>query len=131
MWYGHTGFFINPRNPDISEELAASLTRRAVLVASSLTGPAKQAWAAIYDPTSFLVGRADDLTVDDMDLVLTKVFGTTQPAPDDLADATPRSLQIAGGAQQARRLPRSTRRRSRHHCRRAPRRARRTSAASG
>ena len=86
MWYGHTGFFINPRNPDISAELAASLTRRAVLVASSLTGPAKQAWAAIYDPTSFLVGRADDLTVDDMDLVLTKLFNTTQPSPDDLAD---------------------------------------------
>ena len=19
MWYGHTGFFINPRNPDVSE----------------------------------------------------------------------------------------------------------------
>ena len=86
MWYGHTGFFINPRNPDIPVELAASLTRRAVLVASSLTGPAKQAWAAIYDPTSFLVGRADDLTVDDMDLVLTKLFNTTQPSLDDLAN---------------------------------------------
>jgi hypothetical protein len=86
MWYGHTGFFINPRNPDITEEEAVSLTRRAILVSSSLNGPAKQAWTAIYDPTSFLVGRADDLTIDDMDMVLTKLFNTTQPALDDLAN---------------------------------------------
>ena len=85
MWYGHTGFFINAR-PDISEELAISLTRRAILISSSLTGATKDAWTAIYEPTSFLVGRADDLTVDDMNTVLTKVFGTAQPAPDQLAD---------------------------------------------
>ncbi|OFW61935.1 MAG: hypothetical protein A2133_06950 [Actinobacteria bacterium RBG_16_64_13] len=87
MWYGHTAFFINPRSPDITEEEAVSLTRRAVLVSSSLVGPAKEAWTAIYEPTSFLVGRADDLTVDDMEKVLTKVFGTAQPEPDALADA--------------------------------------------
>ena len=63
MWYGHTGFFINPRDPDVTEEEAASLTRRAILISSSLIGPAKEAWTAIYEPTSFLVGRADDLTV--------------------------------------------------------------------
>ncbi len=86
MWYGHTAFYINPRD-DISDELAVSLTRRAVLVASTLTGAAKQAWAAIYDPTSFLVGRADDLTVDDMQKVLAEVFGSSQPAADATADA--------------------------------------------
>lgn len=86
MWYGHTGFFINPREPDVSEDEAVSLTRRAILVSSSLVGEAKEAWMAIYEPTSFLVGRADDLTVDDMETVLTKVFGTAQPEPDDLAD---------------------------------------------
>ncbi len=85
MWYGHTGFFINTR-PDISEELAASLTRRAILISSSLVGAAKEAWTAIYEPTSFLVGRADDLTVDDMASVLTQVFGSAQPEPDALAD---------------------------------------------
>jgi Protein of unknown function (DUF3160) len=86
MWYGHTGFYINPRSPDVSEEEAASLTRRAILVSSSLVGPAKDAWTAIYEPTSFLVGRADDLTVDDMEQVLTDVFGVAQPEPDALAD---------------------------------------------
>ncbi len=87
MWYGHTAFYINPGEPDITLEEALSLTRRAILVASSLVGPAKEAWMAIYEPTSFLVGRADDITVDDMAQVLTQVFGSAQPAPDDLADA--------------------------------------------
>ena len=100
MWYGHTGFFINER-PDIPEELAISLTRRAILVASSLTGTTRDAWAAIYEPTSFLVGRADDLTVDDMDTVLTKVFGTAQPAPDQLAD----QAKIAAVREELNKLP--------------------------
>ena len=88
MWYGHTGFFINAREPDLTEEEATSLTRRAILIASSLTGPAKEAWMALYEPTSFLVGRADDLTVDDVQLILTDVFGTAAPEPDDLVDAS-------------------------------------------
>jgi len=87
MWLGHTGFYINPRPPDISEELAQSLTRRAVLISSSLVGAAKEAWLAIYEPTSFLVGRSDDLSVDDMEKVLAQVYGSAQPAPDTLADA--------------------------------------------
>ena len=87
MWFGHTGFFINPRSPDITEQEAASLTRRAILIASSLNGSTKEAWEAIYEPTSFLVGRADDLTVDDMQKVIQEVFGTAQPAPDALGDA--------------------------------------------
>ena len=43
MWYGHPGFFINPREPDVTEEEAASLTRRAILISSSLVGPAREA----------------------------------------------------------------------------------------
>lgn len=86
MWYGHTAFYINPRTPDLTEEEAVGLTRRAILVASSLVGEAKDAWIAIYEPTSFLVGRSDDLSVDDMASVLTEVFGTAQPQPDALTD---------------------------------------------
>jgi hypothetical protein len=92
MWYGHTGFFINPRDPDVTEAEAASLTRRAILISSSLMGPAREAWDAVYEPTSFLVGRADDLTVEDMQQVVAQVFGTTTPEPDALAEAT----KIAG-----------------------------------
>lgn len=88
MWYGHTGFFTNPRDPDVTEAEAASLTRRAILISSSLVGAAKEAWTAVYEPTSFLVGRADDLTADEMQRVVTQVFGSAQPSPDALADAT-------------------------------------------
>jgi hypothetical protein len=87
MWYGHTAFYINESKPDRPEELAASLTRRAALISSSLTGSTKEAWKAIYEPTSFLVGRADDLTPEDMQKVIAQVFGSAQPAPDALADS--------------------------------------------
>ncbi len=43
---------------------------------------------AIYEPTSFLVGRADDITVEDMETILAEVFGTPQPQPDALADSS-------------------------------------------
>ena len=87
MWYGHTGFFINPRSPDVTMDEAESLTRRAILISSALVGEAREAWTAIYEPTSFLVGRVDDLSLSDMEQVLSQVFGTAQPEPDDLADA--------------------------------------------
>jgi len=87
MWYGHTAFFINPRDPDITEQEAMSLTRRAILISSSLSGTAEEAWRSIYEPTSFLVGAADDLTLNDMATVVTQVFGTSSPSPDSLADA--------------------------------------------
>ena len=127
MWYGHTGFFINPRNPDVTEEEAVSLTRRAILISSSLVGPAKEAWTAIYEPTSFLVGRADDLTVDDMEQVLTQVFGTAQPEPDALADAGKIAAR-PGGAERAPRPQDPVRGRPRRRA--TPRTGRRTSAAS-
>ena len=86
MWYGHTAFYVNPREPELPDATAASLSRRAVLISSSLVGQAKKAWSALYEPTSFLVGRADDLTVDDVQKVVEQVFGTFRPAPDELAD---------------------------------------------
>jgi len=86
MWYGHTAFYINPRQPDITPEEALSLTRRAVLACSALNGPAKEAWLAIYEPTSFLVGRSDDLTADEVGSTVAEVFGLSQPQPDQLAD---------------------------------------------
>jgi hypothetical protein len=101
MWYGHTAFYINPRMPDVTEEEAASLTRRAILVSSSLVDEAREAWMAIYEPTSFLVGRADDLSIDDMDAVLAEVFGSAQPQPDALTD----SAKIAQVRQALNELP--------------------------
>jgi hypothetical protein len=86
MWYGHTAFYINARGAAISPELADDLTRRATLISLSLVDQAKEAWSAIYEPTSFLVGRSDDIGVDEMRKVVAEVYGSTQPRLDDLAD---------------------------------------------
>lgn len=86
MWFGHTAFYINPHSGGVSPEEAVSLTRRAVLAALALSGPAKQSWSAIYEPTSFLVGRSDDLTADEVLAATAKVYGTAEVQPDQLAD---------------------------------------------
>ena len=101
MWYGNVGFYINPRMPDITEEEATSLTRRAVLIAGAVVGPVRDAWDAVYEPTSFIVGESDDLTVDDVQSVTTSVFGTSAPGPDALAD----SAKIAQVQEQLNQLP--------------------------
>ena len=101
VWYGRAAFFINEREPDITAEEALSLTRRAILISSALTGEAKLAWLAVYEPTSFLVGRADDITVDDMESILTEVFGTAQPKPNALTDDS----KIAAVRQKINELP--------------------------
>jgi hypothetical protein len=86
MWYGHTAFFVNPKKPDVSEALARRLTRQAALIATALTGDTEQAWRAIYEPTTFLVGEADDLTAADIRPALATAFGSQAPAPDALTE---------------------------------------------
>jgi hypothetical protein len=85
MWYGHTAFWVNPKKPDVSEELARRLMRQAALVTVALVGEAQADWRAIYEPTAFLVGQADDLTAADLRPLVSKVFGTESPKPDALA----------------------------------------------
>jgi hypothetical protein len=82
MWYGHPGFWVNPKIPDVTEELARDLTRRAALMATALEGEALEAWLAVYEPTTFLVGTADDLTPDDMRTAMNAAWGTERPTPD-------------------------------------------------
>jgi hypothetical protein len=85
MWYGHTAFWVNPKKPDVSEALARRLTRQAALITLSLVGDTEKTWRALYEPTTFLVGQADDLTAADLRPLLGKVFGTESPKPDALA----------------------------------------------
>jgi hypothetical protein len=60
--------------------------RQAALITTALTGSTEQAWKAIYEPTAFMVGQADDLTATDLRPALGVVFGTESPKPDALAD---------------------------------------------
>lgn len=81
MWFGHPGFFVNPKLPDVNEDLARNLTRRAALMAAALEGEAEQHWLAIYEPTAFLVGTADDLTPADMRSAMQAAWGSDRPDP--------------------------------------------------
>ena len=86
MWYGHTAFWVNPKQPDVSVDLARRLMRQAALITTALTGDTEKAWKAIYEPTTFMVGEADDLTASDLRPALGVAFGTQSPKPDALAD---------------------------------------------
>src|SRR5205085_4863038 len=66
----------------------ADETRSAVLLAATLQKNTQAAdlWAKIYEPTSFFVGAADDLTYRDYWPLIQEVYGA-DPAPAALVDA--------------------------------------------
>lgn len=86
MWYGHTAFWINPKQPDVSEEMARNLTRQAALISLALIGETEHAWKAVYEPTSFLVGNADDLTAADLRPAMGVALGSQSPPLSALED---------------------------------------------
>ncbi|MHB9148953.1 MAG: DUF3160 domain-containing protein [Thermoleophilia bacterium] len=86
MWYGHTAFWSEPKAPDVSEALARRLTRQAALITMAMTGETEHAWKAVYEPTAFLVGAADDLSAGDLRPAMGVAFGTQTPSLDDLSD---------------------------------------------
>ena len=77
MWYGQLTFRL--RN--------AGETQSALLLAAALEQNSQAAtlWTRIYEPTSFFVGAADDLTYRDYWTLVQQVYGST-PTPADLTD---------------------------------------------
>ncbi len=77
MWYGRMTY----RLRDIPE------TQRALLLIQALrnTENAEALWANIYDPTVFIVGKADDLSFHEYGVISDTVFGIS-PALTDFAD---------------------------------------------
>jgi hypothetical protein len=83
MWYGRLSF----RLKDNQETERALLLTQAVRTASSSAGnTALSLWHSIYDPTVFLVGKADDLGIDEYGKISDAVYGTN-PAAADFGDA--------------------------------------------
>ncbi|MBB6097624.1 hypothetical protein HNR42_001041 [Deinobacterium chartae] len=72
MWYGRIGFRLKS---DRETRAALLLTR---LMRS--TSGAEARWSRIYDPTSLLVGRSDDLSFRDYGSLMDRVFGSGSPA---------------------------------------------------
>lgn len=102
MWYGRMTFRIK------GAEAEAGLleTRMALLIVQALRSsqvngrPALDAWADLYEPTAFFVGRSDDLTVLQYRDLLEKVYGEN-PNLEALLDET----NYAAFVEQAAQLP--------------------------
>jgi hypothetical protein len=82
MWYGRLTFRLN----DDFETRRALLLVQAIRSATAVDGtPAVTLWENIYDPTVFIVGKADDLGYIEYGALSDQVFGAS-PDPNKFAD---------------------------------------------
>jgi hypothetical protein len=77
MWYGRMTFRLTTDDPEVgrAETRSALLLAHALNTASIGYRPALDAWADLYNPTVFFVGRSDDLTVVQYLEVMDEVYG--------------------------------------------------------
>jgi hypothetical protein len=77
MWYGRMSFRLKPENQAAGRaETRSALLLVKALMTSQVNGkPALEAWADLYSPTVFFVGRSDDLTVLQYAGVIEQVYG--------------------------------------------------------
>lgn len=81
MWYGRIGFALKPGNTAAAIALGRRLTAQALLLADALrqvyvgTETGLTVWNRIYEVTTFLVGRSDDLNAEDYYEIAEEVFG--------------------------------------------------------
>jgi hypothetical protein len=92
MWYGRMTFRLKTDDPEVgrAETRSALLLVHALRTAEVGRRPALEAWADLYNPTVFFVGRSDDLTVLQYLEVMDAVYGEgvtlTALADDALLD---------------------------------------------
>ena len=97
MWYGRMTF----RLRDVFETQRALLATQALRTATASDGPpVTQLWQNIYEPTVFIVGKADDLSFTEYGALSDSVFGAGAPIT---AFADP--LKIADFLNAAKSLP--------------------------
>lgn len=84
MWYGRMTFRLKTDDPEVgrAETRAALLLVHALQTTRVGQQPALQLWADLYNPTAFLVGQSDDLTVIQYGEAGQAIYG----AEPDLAD---------------------------------------------
>ncbi len=93
MWYGRMTFRLKTKDAEVgrAETRAGLLIIQAIQDAQVNGRPAVDAWADLYSPTVFFVGRSDDLTVLQYIPVKEQIFGkdvpVTQVADDSKLDA--------------------------------------------
>jgi hypothetical protein len=99
MWYGRMTF--RPGDPE-DPEVGPAETRMALLLALAVRDGAAEhtaldLWSELYDPTAFLVGRSDDLTIHDYLGVMEAVYGPGAEV-GDIADESRLETFIAATA---------------------------------
>ncbi|HEX8137871.1 MAG TPA: DUF3160 domain-containing protein [Pyrinomonadaceae bacterium] len=75
MWYGLTPFALRSSKGPTDETIRQSL----LLVRSLYAAKLDKDWATIYEPTSFYVGAADDITPAEWKAVMDESFGADAP----------------------------------------------------
>ena len=87
MWYGRMTFRLKTSNLKMgrAETRSALLLVYALRTAEVDGKPALEAWADLYNPTVFFVGRSDDLTVLQYGEVMDAIYGESV-TPSTLAD---------------------------------------------
>ncbi|MHA3962179.1 MAG: DUF3160 domain-containing protein [Candidatus Thorarchaeota archaeon SMTZ1-45] len=85
MWYGRIAFRLQPGTTPLEQEKGLNETAQAVLMTLALQDDVEgfvsgtkgyAVWEAIYEPTRFFVGDADDLLPKEYDQLIDEVFGT-------------------------------------------------------
>ena len=94
MWYGR----INMRLQRPSETRMALLITYILRHTDVAGDPAAQVWARIYDPTVFIVGKADDLGFHEYGALWDTTFGPDAP-PSAIADAAKFDAFVAAARQ--------------------------------
>jgi hypothetical protein len=89
MWYGRMTFRLTTDDPEVgrAETRGALLLVHALRTADIAYRPALEAWADLYNPIVFFVGRSDDLTVLQYGQVMDQVYGPDVTVADIADDA--------------------------------------------
>jgi hypothetical protein len=82
MWYGLTPFAVRTNEGLVEEQIRQSL----LLTRSLYRAQLEDEWATIYEPTSFYVGAADDVTPVEWKTAMEQIFGANA-APEAFTDA--------------------------------------------
>ena len=85
MWYGRVSFRLQPLAPEYPNELGMNNTAQAILISLALSNEVSglsgspsgyEVWDAIYEPTAFFVGDADDLVPGEYFEIISDIYGS-------------------------------------------------------
>lgn len=91
MWYGRVSFRLHPDAPPSPNEKGKDNTAQAILICLALTEDVPglsgtpvglNVWDALYEPTAFFVGAADDLVPSEYLEIIQEIYGTEFPIAD-------------------------------------------------